>query len=530
MIRINNIKLTLKEKDDKLLIKVAKELRIKKEEILSFRIFKEAIDARKKENIVRIFTIDVQLPDEREKEILRKSPDLQAPNIKYEYVNKGMNTLNHRPVIVGTGPCGIFAALILAQMGYKPVIIERGKKVEERVKDVEAFWKEGTFAPESNVQFGEGGAGTFSDGKLTTQIKNKRCHKVLEEFVKAGAPEHILYKSKPHIGTDILRVVVKNMREEIERLGGTFLFETKLTNLKIKNNTLQAIQINNQEWIDTQVCILAIGHSARDTFEMLYENQIFMQQKPFSIGMRIEHLQEWINKAQYGEKEEVSKLGAAEYKLVHHAKNGRTVYTFCMCPGGYVIASCSEPNSVVTNGMSEYKRDGVNANSALLVNVGPKDYESDHPLAGVLLQRKFEGLAYKLGENSYKAPVQRVGDFINNTKTTAFGSVKPTYTPGVIGANLRENLPSYMTEALLEALDVFGRKIQNFNHEDALLTGFETRSSSPVRIPRDTQYQCNIVGLYPAGEGPGYAGGITSAAVDGIEVAEVIASYYSPTV
>ncbi|PHV71676.1 hypothetical protein CS063_03695 [Sporanaerobium hydrogeniformans] len=526
MIRVQDIKLTLEEDSKDISLKVAKKLKIKPSDIKSYTLFKEAIDARKKEEIRLVYTVDIETP--REAQLLKKYPQIQVAYEGYVYPESGEKELVHRPVVVGSGPCGLFAALLLAQCGYKPLVVERGKKVEDRVKDIAHFWQEGILQPNSNVQFGEGGAGTFSDGKLTTQIKNKRCRKVLEELVESGAPSDILYKSKPHVGTDVLRGVVKNLRERIIELGGEFRFETTLTGVKVKDNQLEAIYLNDEE-VKTQVCVIAIGHSARDTFEMLYNAHLYMEQKPFSIGMRIEHLQEWINEAQYGKVKEHPKLGAAEYKLVHHCENGRTVYSFCMCPGGYVIASASEEGGVVTNGMSEHARDGINANSGILVNVVPKDYEDDHPLAGIKLQRYFENLAYRLGGKNYQAPVQRVGDFLKGRPTTEFGLVQPSYKPGVAFTNLRSELPDFMGEALEEALVEFGKKIKNFDHPDAVLTGFETRSSSPVRLLRDKLYQSNIRGLYPAGEGAGYAGGITSAAVDGIEVAEAIIHYYKKT-
>ena len=526
MIRVQDIKLGLEEDKAVLPIKAAKKLKIKPSEILSYTIFKEAVDARKKDEIKLVYTLDIETV--KDEKLLAKNPNLKRPDPAYCCPPKGEKLMKHRPVVVGSGPCGLFAALLLAQQGFKPIVLERGKCVDERVKDVERFWKDGTFDPKSNVQFGEGGAGTFSDGKLTTQIKNKRCHKVLEEMVAAGAPEEILYKNKPHVGTDILREVVKNIREQIISLGGTFHFEAKLTDLIVKDNKLEAVMVNDQERIDTEICILAIGHSARDTFMMLHDRKVHMEQKPFSIGMRVEHLQEWINEAQYGKQfAHHPKLGAAEYKLVHHCENGRTVYSFCMCPGGYVIASASEEGRVVTNGMSEHARDGVNANSAILVNVGPEDYEGDHPLAGMYLQRQFEELAFRLGGNNYKAPVQKVGDFLAGTPSTSFGVVKPSYMPGVTFANIKAELPSFMADALDEAMVAFGKKIKHFDHTDALFTGFETRSSSPVRMPRGEGYECNIQGVFPAGEGAGYAGGISSAAVDGLQVAEEIISRYS---
>lgn len=525
MIRVQDIKLNLEEDRALLLVKIAKKLKIKPADVLSYTIFKEAVDARKKEDIKLVYTLDVETT--KDELLLERYPNLKRPDPAYVCPPLGEEMMAHAPVVVGSGPCGLFAALILAQQGFKPIVLERGKCVEERVKDIEAFWKEGTFDPKSNVQFGEGGAGTFSDGKLTTQIKNKRCHKVLEEMVLAGAPEEILYKNKPHVGTDILRGVVRNIRQQIIALGGTFCFEAQVTDLDIQEGVLKAVIVNGHERIETEHCILAIGHSARDTFEMLAARKVAMEQKPFSMGMRVEHLQEWINESQYGEKyAHHEKLGAAEYKLVHHCENGRTVYSFCMCPGGYVIASASEEGRIVTNGMSEHKRDAQNANSAILVNVGPEDFGSNHPLAGMYMQREFEELAFKMGGSTYKAPIQRLGDFFKNEPSTSFGVVKPSYEPGVTFSNIKAALPTFMSEAIDEAMRAFGKKIKHFDHEDALFTGFETRSSSPVRMPRNEVYESNIKGLYPAGEGAGYAGGISSAAVDGIQIAETIIEKY----
>lgn len=525
MIRVQDIKLELDESKELLPAKVAKKLKIKPSDIISLSIFKEAIDARKKDEIKLVYTVDVATT--KDEKLLAKNPNLKQTDPAYSCPPKGDKVMLHRPIVVGSGPCGLFAALLLAQQGFKPIVLERGKCVDERVKDVTRFWKDGTFLPASNVQFGEGGAGTFSDGKLTTQIKNKRCHKVLEEMVAAGAPEEILYKNKPHVGTDILRVVVKNIREQIISLGGTFRFEAQLTDIETKDGRLSAVIVNEKERIPAEICILSIGHSARDTFSMLYDRKLHMEQKPFSIGMRVEHLQEWINEAQYGKKfAHHPKLGAAEYKLVHHCENGRTVYSFCMCPGGYVIASASEEGRVVTNGMSEHARDGKNANSAILVNVGPEDFEGDHPLAGMQLQRQFEELAFRLGGSNYCAPVQKLGDFFTGKQSEGFGQVVPSYAPGVSFANIKAALPSFMAEAVDEAMHAFGKKLKHFDHEDALFTGFETRSSSPVRMPRNEHYESNIEGIFPAGEGAGYAGGISSAAVDGIQVAEEIISRY----
>lgn len=524
MIRVQDIKLDLNEDITMLPVKIAKKLKIKTSDILSYMIFKEAVDARKKDDIKLVYTVDVETT--KDEKLLAKFPNLKYASAAYVCPPKGDKVMKNPPVVVGSGPSGLFAALMLAQQGFKPILLERGAAVDERVKDIERFWKEGKLDPKSNVQFGEGGAGTFSDGKLTTQIKNKRCHKVLEEFVIAGAPENILYKNKPHVGTDVLRDVVKNIRQTIIGLGGTYRFNSQVTNIFVENNKVCGVEVNGNERIDTEHCIIAIGHSARDTFEMLYKTNVHMEQKPFSMGMRVEHLQDWVNEAQYGKFKDNEKLGAAEYKLVHHCENGRTVYSFCMCPGGYVIASGSEEGMLVTNGMSEHARDGKNANSAILVNVGPKDYPSEHPLAGVTLQRELETLAFELGGKDYKAPVQLVGDFLNNKTTTELGVVKPTYQPGVKFVNMREALPKFMSEAICEGMEAFGKKMKAFAHPEAVFTGFETRSSSPVRMPRNEGYMSNIEGLYPAGEGAGYAGGITSAAVDGIEVAEAIIQNY----
>lgn len=525
MIRVQDIKLGLEEEQAVLASKVAKKLKIKPSDILNLIIFKEAIDARKKDEIKLVYTVDVETT--KDELLLSKYPNLKRPDPSYVCPELGEEIMNHRPVVVGSGPCGLFAALILAQQGFKPIVVERGRCVEERVKDVEDFLRNGKFDPKSNVQFGEGGAGTFSDGKLTTQIKNKRCHKVLEEMVLAGAPEEILYKNKPHVGTDILRGVVRNIRQQIIALGGEFRFETQLTNLEIENGELKAVILNGHERLETEHCILAIGHSARDTFEMLMACKIHMEQKPFSMGMRVEHLQEWINEAQFGEKyAHHPKLGAAEYKLVHHCENGRTVYSFCMCPGGYVIASASEEGRLVTNGMSEHSRDAANANSAILVNIGPEDFGSDHPLAGMWMQRQFEELAFKIGGENYYAPIQKLGDFFKHQTSTEIGVVKPSYTPGVTLSNMRDALPAFMGDAIEEAMKAFGKKMKRFDDEEALFTGFETRSSSPVRLPRNESYESNIKGLYPAGEGAGYAGGISSAAVDGIQIAETIIQKY----
>jgi len=529
MIRISQIRLGINDSTNKLRHKASRILNINESKITKMSIFKESIDARKKGKIEFVYTVDLLV--ENEKEILRrcrnKNIDI-APDMEYKYPEPGNLPLSSRPIIIGSGPAGLFCGLILAQMGYKPLILERGEAVEDRSKTVESFWKTGRLNPESNVQFGEGGAGTFSDGKLTTRVKDLRCRKVLKELVKAGAPEDIMFSFKPHVGTDILKSVVKNLREEIINLGGEVSFNSKVTNLIIKDGKISGVEINNEESIDSQLVVLALGHSARDTFEMLYRKGVDIIQKPFAIGVRIEHPQAIINRAQYKEYANHEKLGAADYRLTYHAVNGRSVYTFCMCPGGSVVAAASEEGRVVTNGMSEYARDKINANSALLVSVTQEDFEGTHPLAGMYFQRKWEEKAYQLGGGGYIAPAQLVGDFINDIASQSLGDVKPSYEPGVKLTRIKDCLPSYVIEAMKEAIVNMGKKLKGFGMESAIMTGVETRSSSPIRIVRDgkTLESINVNGLYPAGEGAGYAGGIVSAAVDGIKIAEKIISQY----
>lgn len=527
MIRVSEIKLGLDDKLDRIPYKISKKLRIGIDEIVDYKIFKESIDARKKGLINFVYTVDVAVKDEQK--VFKKVRGLKlSPDMGYEYPQMGETPLNNRPVIVGMGPSGLFAGLILAEMGYDPLILERGESVDERTKTVEKFWETGELNINSNVQFGEGGAGTFSDGKLTTRIKDLRCRKVLEEFVTAGANEEIMYSFKPHIGTDVLKDVVKNIREEIIRLGGEVRFNTTVSDFIIENGEIVGVKTSDDETIDATVVVLAIGHSSRDTFEVLHKNNVKIIQKPFAIGVRIEHPQEVINKAQYKEFANHERLGAADYKLTYHAKNGRSVYSFCMCPGGSVVAAASEEGRLVTNGMSEYARDKVNGNSALLVSVDKDDFKSEHPLAGMYFQRELEETAYKLGGEDYKAPAQLVGDFLKGKSSKEFGSVKPSYEPGVKLTNIETCLPKYAIEALKEGIVALDKKIEGFAMDDAIITGIETRSSSPIRIIRDnyTFESKNVKGLYPTGEGAGYAGGIVSSAVDGIKIAEEIVNKY----
>lgn len=523
MYRIHQIKLALNEDVSLIPEKIKARLKRKDISIISWEIIKESLDARDKNDIKKVYSIDFVA---RGGGVEYIGLD-EAPPKRYEYVERGTEILNNPPVIVGFGPCGMFAGLILAKMGYRPIIIERGKSIDARVKDVEKFWEDGTLNEESNVQFGEGGAGTFSDGKLTTQIKDKRVLKVLREFVKAGAPKEIKYKQKPHIGTDVLRSVVASIRETIIENGGQIYFESKLTGISFgQDGSLCSIMINDSKEVHTENLVLALGHSARGTLKLLYDSGISMVQKQFSIGVRIEHKQAMINRAQYGKDWETLELGAADYKLSHKCSNGRGVYTFCMCPGGHVIASSSQKGTVVTNGMSYHDRGAENANSGLLVDVTTDDFGSDYPLAGVEFQEKYEKLAFEAGGGNYNAPAQKIGDFMND-KRGNFDKVTPTYKPGVKWVELSECLPAFATEALKEAIPALGKKLRGFDNKEAVLTGVETRSSSPVRILRNEDFESSIKGIYPGGEGAGYAGGIVSAAVDGIKIAEAIAKKYA---
>lgn len=527
MLRLTDIKLPLDHSNSDLETAILKKLGIQPEDLLGYTIVKRSYDARRKNEIKLIYTLNVDV--RREKVFLRRirkdNSVRHAPDTSYKFVVQALDNLKQHPLIVGTGPCGLFAGLLLAQMGFNPILIERGKPVRERTADTFGFWRQRKLDPESNVQFGEGGAGTFSDGKLHTQIKDKRHlgRKVLRELVKAGAAEEILYISKPHIGTLKLVKIVERMRNNIQDLGGEFQFQSRVDDLMIKDGQLRGVVLANGEKLHSNHVILAIGHSARDTFQMLHKREVQIEAKPFSIGLRIEHPQTMIDKCRFGENAGNPILGAADYKLVHHSSNGRSVYSFCMCPGGTVLAAASEPGTVVTNGMSQYSRNASNANSAIVVEVFPDDYPGS-PLAGIDYQREWEQRAYELGGGTYDAPGQLVGDFLAGCPSTKLGSVKPSYKPGVHLGDLSTSLPDYIIEAIREALPVFDKQIRGFMMADAILTGVETRTSSPIRILRGRDFQSiNITGLYPAGEGSGYAGGILSSAVDGIKVAEAVA-------
>lgn len=528
-IRVNNITLSIEEDKDLLKKKTAKKLNINEGDIKSFILLKESIDARKKDNIKFNYSIEVKVKNE--KKILSRNKDkdiIYSEDIKEEPIKKGIKKLENRPVVIGFGPAGIFAALTLAQNGYKPIVFERGEDVDARTKTVESFWRgESDLNLESNVQFGEGGAGAFSDGKLTTRIKDPRGSKVIEGLVKAGAPEEIAYEGKPHVGTDLLKNVVKNIREEIKSLGGEVHFNSKLEKINVSNGKVKSILVNNRE-IPCEVLVLAIGHSSRDTYEMLNEIGVFMQPKAFAIGVRIEHPQFMIDESQYGKYANHPRLKAADYRLAYQSSiMGRGIYSFCMCPGGVVVAAASEKNRLVSNGMSYHARDLENANSALVVTVGPEDFGGNNPLSGMEFQRHYESLAFELGGGNYRAPVQLVGDFLKDRVSSKLGKVNPSYKPGYEFKDLRKALPSYVTDTLKEGIKVFDTRIKGYGREDAVLTGIETRTSAPVRITRKENLESiNTEGLFPAGEGAGFAGGIVSAAVDGIKIAERIIEQY----
>ena len=521
--RIAGIRMPLDGGNEKLLALTAGKLHLPADRIERVIPFKKSIDARKKDNVHFIYTVEAEVGGKP----LKKLPEGVTLAAPYHYKLPLREKLPVRPIVVGAGPAGLFAALILAQAGQEPILLERGRPVEERQQDVQRFWLTGKLDTSSNVQFGEGGAGTFSDGKLNTGTKDVRIRKVLEEFVTAGAPEEILYDAKPHVGTDRLHTVVKNLRETIRSLGGEVRFQSKVVGFTVREGAIVSVTVENsqgeQEELPARQVILAVGHSARDTFELLLEKGIALEQKAFSVGVRIEHLQESINRSQYGTFARHPALGAADYKLSVHLENGRGVYTFCMCPGGSVVAAASEEGRVVTNGMSELARDQKNANSALLVGIGNKDFGSDHPLAGVEFQRKLEARAFEMGGGNYCAPAQRVEDFLCHRPSKAIGEVLPSYRPGVTLTDLHGLFPGELSESLAEGIRRMDGFLQGFAHPDGILTGVESRSSSPVRILRDEGCQSvSVRGLYPCGEGAGYAGGIVSAAVDGIRCAEAI--------
>jgi len=533
MLRLTEIALPLDHPPEAIARAAIARLRIQPSNLISCTVFRRAHDARKKFAIKLVYSLDVEVKDEAGL-LARFAKDVNVkptPDISYRFVAHAPEGLSKRPVVIGTGPCGLFAALLLAEMGFRPIILERGKMVRERTKDTWGLWRNSVLKPESNVQYGEGGAGTFSDGKLYSQIKDPRHlgRKVLTEFVKAGAPPEILTEAHPHIGTFRLVKMVESMRETIESLGGEYRFESRVTDFDIETRSngtrqIRGVMLASGERIASDYVVLAIGHSSRDTFEKLHHCGVYLEAKPFSVGFRIEHPQSIIDVARFGSSAGNPLLGAADYKLVHHAGNGRDVYSFCMCPGGTVVAAASEEGRVVTNGMSQYSRAERNANAGIVVGITPERDYPDGPLAGVEFQRKWESAAFVAGGSTYAAPAQRVGDFIAKRASTALGSVIPSYTPGVRPTDLTPCLPGYAITAIREALTRFGHQIRGYDMADAVLTGVETRTSSPVRIKRDETLQSiNTKGLFPAGEGAGYAGGILSAGVDGIKVAEAVA-------
>ena len=532
MLRLTDIKLPLNHDEQALEKAVLATLGIDAEQLNTINVFKRGYDARNNKDIQLIYTLDVDVSNEDSllEKFIKQTHVRPTPDMQYKFVATAPENLTERPVVVGLGPCGLFAALILAQMGFKPIVLERGKAVRERTKDTFGFWRKQPLNPESNVQFGEGGAGTFSDGKLYSQVKDRKHYgrKVLHEFVAAGAPAEIEYVSKPHIGTFKLVNMVEKMRAQIIELGGEIRFSTKVEKLDLEatdnGNQIKGLHLSNGDYLASRFVVLAIGHSARDTFTALHEQGVYIEPKPFSIGFRIEHEQSMIDACRFGDNAGNPILGAADYKLVHHCKNGRSVYSFCMCPGGTVVAAASEPGRVVTNGMSQYSRHERNANSAIVVGITPEKDYPDHPLAGIELQRRLEEAAYRAGGENYNAPAQLIGDFLAGKPSQELGEVTPSYTPGITLTDLSKVVPEFVTEAIREAIPAFDRQIKGFAKADGMLTGVETRTSSPICIKRTGDYESvNVSGLYPAGEGAGYAGGILSAGIDGIRVAEAVA-------
>ena len=533
MLRISELKLPLDHAPDALPAAIVARLGVPSDDLKGWSVWKRAHDARKKAAILKVYIVDVDVADEAAVlQRLAGDPHLRpTPDTTYKPVARAPATQRLRPVVVGAGPCGLFAGLILAEAGFNPIILDRGKVVRERTKDTWGLWRRGELNPESNVQFGEGGAGTFSDGKLYSQIKDPRHlgRKVLTEFVQAGAPPEILTEAHPHIGTFRLVTMVESLRAKIEALGGEYRFQTRVTDVELDRGAdgskrLRGLHLHTGEFLEADHVVFAVGHSSRDTFQALYERGVHVEAKPFSIGFRIEHPQSWIDQALFGPCAGHPDLGAAAYSLSHHCANGRTVYSFCMCPGGTVVAAASEPGRVVTNGMSQYSRNERNANSGFVVGITLADYPGEHPLAGIDLQRELESRAFTAGGGNYDAPGQLVGDFLAGRASTALGSVVPSYRPGVRPTDLAAVMPDYVIEAMREALPVFGRKIPRYDDPEAVLTGVETRTSSPIRMTRGPDFQSlNVRGLFPAGEGAGYAGGILSAGVDGIKVGEAVA-------
>jgi len=532
MLRLSELKLPLDHEPEALPAAISARLGVPARDLISWSIWKRAHDARRKSAILKVYILDVEVRDEAAV-LARFANDVHVqptPDVAWRPVAIAPKGEQRRPLVIGAGPCGLFAGLILAEMGFRPIILDRGKVVRERTKDTWELWRKGKLHPESNVQYGEGGAGTFSDGKLYSQIKDPRflARKVLTEFVAAGAPEEILTEAHPHIGTFRLVTMVEAMREKIEALGGEYRFEHRVVDVELDKSAsggvIRGVHLHTGEFLEADHVVFAIGHSSRDTFETLYDRGVHIEAKPFSIGFRIEHPQSWIDRAMFGPCAGHPDLGAAAYTLSHHCSNGRTVYSFCMCPGGTVVAATSEPGRVVTNGMSQYSRNERNANSGFVVGISPADYGSDHPLAGIELQRDLESRAYVAGGGDYFAPGQLVGDFLAGRPSTELGEVVPSYKPGVRPTDLAPLMPDYVIAAMREALPVFGRRIARYDDAQAVLTGVETRSSSPIRMTRGADFQSlNVRGLFPAGEGAGYAGGILSAAVDGIKVAEAVA-------